>query len=75
VAIPRPLYLSRTVIEPLELGDPTSALEAAAAEAEEALRSAPQPPSVPSRFAAMGRVDASGSALPDLDAALARRRA
>ena len=38
---------------------------------EEALRSAPQPPAIPSRFAAMGRVDAAGTPLPDLDAALA----
>jgi hypothetical protein len=75
VAIPKPLYLSRTVIESVEVGDPTAALEAAAAQAEEALRSTPRPPSVPSRFAAMGRVDAAGTALPDLDAALARRRA
>ncbi len=75
VAMPKPLYLSRTVIESVEVADPTAALEAAAAQAEEALRSAPQPPSIPSRFAAMGRVDAAGTALPDLDAALARRRA
>mgnify|MGYP007089829264 FL=1 len=74
VAVPKPLYLSRPVIEPVEIGDPTEALAAAAAQAEEALRSAPQPPSIPSRFAAMGRVDAAGTPLPDLDAALARRR-
>ena len=52
VAVPKPLYLSRPVIEPVEIGDPTEALAAAAAQAEEALRSAPQPPSIPSRFAA-----------------------
>ncbi len=74
VPMPKPLYLSRMVIEPVETADPTAALEAAAAQAEEALRSAPQPPSVPSRFAAMGRVDAADTVLPDLDAALARRR-
>lgn len=74
VSIPKPLYLSRPVIEPVEIEDPTKALAAAAAEAEEALRSAPQPPAVPSRFAAMGRADAAGASLPDLDAALARRR-
>jgi hypothetical protein len=75
VAVPKPLYLSRTVVEPVVVADPTAALAAAAAEAEEALRSAPQPQSIPSRFAAMGRVDAADTALPDLDAALARRRA
>jgi len=77
VAIPKPLYLSRTVIEDrpvVELVETLESLDAAVAQAEEALRSAPQPPSVPSRFAAMGRVDAASTALPDLDAALARRR-
>ncbi len=74
VAMPKPLYLSRTVREPVEVADPSAALTAAAAQAEEALRSAPRPPAIPSRFAAMGRVDAAGDALPDLDAALARRR-
>jgi hypothetical protein len=77
VAVPKPLYLSRPVVlssvEPVETS-PTLDLARAAAEAEEALRSAPQPPAVASRFAAMGRVDAAGTPLPDLDAALARRR-
>lgn len=74
VAVPKPLYLSRPLAERVDVADPTEALAAAAAQAEEALRSTPQPPAVPSRFAAMGRVDAASTPLPDLDAALARRR-
>jgi len=66
-------------------------LVAAAASAEEVLRAAQQQvrtiadrspetparvaPTVPSRFAAMGIVDAATTAVPDLDAVLARRRA
>jgi membrane protein YdbS with pleckstrin-like domain len=75
VAVPKPLYLSRAVVEYVEAPDAAALLEAAAVEAEQTLRAAPRPPAVPSRFAAMGIVDDAASATPDIDAALARRRA
>lgn len=61
----------------------SQSLAAAAASAEQALRDAAPPAVVPSaaragassRFASMGIVDAFDTAAPDLDAALARRRA
>ncbi len=75
VAVPKPLYLSRAVVEYVEAPDPVALLEAATAEAEQALRAVPKPPAVPSRFASMGIVDAADAVAPDIDAALARRRA
>jgi len=83
VPVPKPMYLSRTVVEPAAGADPLEALRAAALASEEALRAAePAAPPVPvetrpaarSRFASMGIVDAPAAA-PDLDAVLARRRA
>ena len=74
-----------------DAADVADQLVAAAASAEEVLRAAHQQvptiadqppgtparlaPTVPSRFAAMGIVDAATTAVPDLDAVLARRRA
>jgi hypothetical protein len=85
VPVPKPMYLSRTVVEPGEAGEDLGAsLRAAALASEEALRASALPaapaepaearPAARSRFASMGIVDAPAPA-PDLDAALARRRA
>ncbi len=89
VALPKPLYLSRTTevssAQPAMQAerDLNAELERAAAHAERALRDRIQPPAVTpaapqpaaSRFASMGIVDVSTSGAPDLDAVLARRRA
>ena len=82
VAVPKPLYLSRaTIMQAADKKDPIHELAQAASAAERALRSVQQPPSIggPAEpmpgFAAMGIIDDSRPAAPDLDAALARRRA
>lgn len=87
VAVPKPLYLSRGVAVPAAASDPSVELAAAAAAAEQALRDVEQPPPIAaaaaprspeapaSRFASMGIVDAASAPAPDIDAALARRRA
>ncbi len=84
VPMPRPLYMSRAEAAPAAADrDLAESLRRAAAEAEQALREAEpaavQPaaaaPAPTSRFASMGIVDASETTTPDLDAALARRRA
>ena len=82
VQVPKPLYLSRGTAPALPAEDP-AVLAAAAAEAEKALRDVEQPPAVNpplapaarSKFASMGIVDAASAPAPDIDAALARRRA
>jgi len=86
VPVPKPLYLSRPAPEPVRIvADEVAAeLRAAAAVAEEKLRAAqaaaaapavePIPITRPSRFAAMGIVDDTTTAAPDLDAVLRRRR-
>jgi ABC-type multidrug transport system fused ATPase/permease subunit len=83
VPVPKPLYLSRPVVEPVVIvADEVAAeLRQAAAAAERARRAAEAAPVVepipitrPSRFAAMGIVDESPAATPDLDAVLRRRR-
>ena len=83
VPVPKPMYLSRTVVEAAAaVQDPAAELKLAAAAAERALRSVEQEatPLRPaaasvSPFASMGIVDDSAIAAPDLDAVLARRRA
>lgn len=77
VATPKPLYLSRTEVQPEPKVDPVAELERAAAAAEWALRSREQPRTIQpqSKFASMGIVDADGASTPDIDAVLARRRA
>jgi hypothetical protein len=83
VPVPKPLYLSRPAPQPVVIvADEVAAeLRQAAAEAERARRAAEAAPVVqpipitrPSRFAAMGIVEESGAAAPDLDAVLRRRR-
>jgi hypothetical protein len=83
VPVPKPLYLSRPAAEPVVIvADEVAAeLREAAAAAERARRAAEAAPVVepipitrPSRFAAMGIVDESAVATPDLDAVLRRRR-
>jgi hypothetical protein len=86
VPLPKPLYLSKPAPQPVVIvADEVAAeLRAAAARAERELRAAraaaakppvePIPISRPSRFAAMGIVDAGQTATPDLDAVLRRRR-
>ena len=86
VPVPKPLYLSKPAPEPVRIvADEVAAeLRAAAAVAEQKLRAAqaaaaapavePIPITRPSRFAAMGIVDDSATAAPDLDAVLRRRR-
>jgi len=86
VPVPKPLYLSRPAAEPVVIVADEIAAElreaaAAAAGAERARRAAEAAPVVapipitrPSRFAAMGIVDESAVAAPDLDAVLRRRR-
>lgn len=82
VAVPQPMYLSRSVVAAAASAqDPTLELTAAAAAAERALRNVQQeatplrPAATSSPFAAMGIIDASAVGAPDLDAVLARRRA
>jgi hypothetical protein len=86
VPLPKPLYLSKPAPQPVVIvADEVAAeLRAAAARAERELRAAqaaaakppvePIPITRPSRFAAMGIVDAGETATPDLDAVLRRRR-
>lgn len=85
VAVPKPMYLSRSdAPAAASATDLAASLRAAALASEEALREAtaaepaPAPAAAPaarSRFASMGIVDAAATGTPDLDAALARRRA
>ena len=83
VSVPKPLYLSRaTIMMAAEKQDPAHELALAAASAERALRGVQQPPHIAAPaareqagFAAMGIVETDRPAAPDLDAALARRRA
>jgi hypothetical protein len=85
VPVPKPLYLSRGTAAPTPAVDPAFELEVAAAAAERALCDVEQPPAIApvvqpaaassSRFASMGIVDAASAPAPDIDAALARRRA
>lgn len=85
VPVPQPLYLSRGTVAAAPVVDPTAELIVAAAAAEQVLRDIEQPPGIapaaqppaaaPSRFAAMGIVDPASAPAPDIDAALARRRA
>lgn len=80
VAVPKPLYLSRPEAPAAPARDTARELELAAAAAERALRAAeretvPVAPAARSGFAAMGIVDDATSAVPDIDAVLARRRA
>lgn len=83
VPVPKPLYLSRPAAEPVvivadevaaELREAAAAAERARRAAEAAPVVAPIPITRPSRFAAMGIVDESAVAAPDLDAVLRRRR-
>jgi len=83
VPVPKPLYLSRPVVEPVVIvADEVAAeLRQAAAAAEQARRVAEAAPVVepipfarPSRFASMGIVETGPAAAPDLDAVLRRRR-
>jgi hypothetical protein len=88
VAVPRPMYLSRSVAAPVESTvDPLEALRAAALESDRALREAQESPEVSpitrperapaaaSAFASMGIVGTADVTGPDLDEALRRRRA
>ena len=83
VAVPAPMYLSRTVVESAaSTADPTLELKQAAAAAERALRSAeqqatplPVAPASSSPFARMGILEDAPATAPDIDAVLARRRA
>ena len=88
VAVPKPLYMSRGVApaSTQSSADLAETLRRAALEAAESLRETEQVPSIqpaapePVRpaatgFAAMGIVDVTGAATPDIDAVLARRRA
>src|SRR5690554_312340 len=83
--LPKPLYLSRSEVEPVAQADVDAGLKAAAAQAERALRAAqeqatpiarPEPvPAPDNRFARMGIVDVDESNTPNLDDVLRRRRA
>lgn len=84
VPVPKPMYLSRAdAPAAASTTDLAASLRAAALAAEEAQREAAaaapvEPAAAPaarSRFASMGIVDAAATGTPDLDAALARRRA
>jgi hypothetical protein len=87
VAVPKPLYLSRSEAAPLEsTADPLESLRAAALESDRALREAQESPEVTriaqperpaaaaSAFASMGIVGKSDVTGTDLDEALRRRR-
>jgi len=87
VALPKPLYLSRSEAQQLpSVVDPREQLRLAALESDRALREAQEssevtpitqperPAAAASRFATMGIVGAEDAARPDLDAALRRRR-
>jgi hypothetical protein len=87
VAVPKPIYLSRSEALPTESSvDPIEALRAAALESDRALREAqespeispitkPERPAAASAFASMGIVSKADVTGPDLDEALRRRRA
>ncbi|MCU1413812.1 MAG: hypothetical protein JWN80_1152 [Microbacteriaceae bacterium] len=84
VPVPKPLYLSRPQAARATDAELQAAAELrqAAADAERKLREAheapevrPLRPAAVSRFASMGIVDPAATGTPDLDAALARRRA
>jgi hypothetical protein len=82
VPVPKPLYLSRPQVARATDSELQAAAELrqAAADAERKLREAREAPEVrplrpASRFASMGIVDPSATRPPDIDAALARRRA
>ncbi|MBU1588093.1 MAG: hypothetical protein KKH51_09145 [Actinobacteria bacterium] len=83
VPVPKPMYLSRSVVEAAAaVEDPAFELKLAAVAAERALRNA-ESEATPLRvaaasaspFASMGIVDDATTGAPDLDAVLARRRA
>ena len=83
VPIPKPMYLSRSVVEAAAaVDDPAFELKLAAVAAERALRNV-EKEATPLRvaaassspFASMGIVDDNTTSTPDLDAVLARRRA
>ena len=89
VAVPKPLYMSRGAApapSASSSADLAESLRRAAREAAESLREAEQVPSIQpaaqepvkpaaTGFAAMGIVDVTPTAAPDIDAVLARRRA
>lgn len=90
IPTPKPLYLSRTeapvVPQQVQHTDTAAELQAAAAQAERALRAAqeqatpiarpaPAAEAAPNRFARMGIVEVDESSSPDLDEVLRRRRA
>jgi hypothetical protein len=88
VAVPKPIYLTRSEAAPLEsAADPHEALRAAALESDRALREAQESPEIvpiarPERpaaaaspYAGMGIVGDADVASPDLDEVLRRRRA
>lgn len=88
VPVPKPVYLSRTTAPASQQSsaDLAESLRRAAREAAESLREAEQVPSIQpaadqaerpavTGFAAMGIVDVTPTATPDIDAVLARRRA
>ena len=72
VPLPKPLYMSKPVVAPPVMADPREdERKAAAVEAGEVTQLAP--PSKPSKFAAMGRIDLDSASAPDLEAAIRRR--
>ena|SRR5690554_720474 len=83
--LPKPLYLSRSEVAAVAQADVDSELKEAAAEAEQALRSAQEQatpivraeptPAPDNRFARMGIVEVDESSTPNLDEVLRRRRA
>lgn len=87
--VPKPLYLSRSEVAPVEQqvaqADSAAQLRRAAAQAEQTLRAAqeqatpiarPEPVAPPAnRFARMGIVDVEEASTPNLDEVLRRRRA
>jgi hypothetical protein len=88
VALPKPMYLTRSEAEPVESSvSPLESLRAAALESDRALREAQESPEVSpitkperaaaaaSAFASMGIVNRSDVTGPDLDEVLRRRRA
>ncbi|MCU1552487.1 MAG: hypothetical protein JWR36_3047 [Glaciihabitans sp.] len=88
VPIPKPQYLTRSEVAPVEVSDPVEELRTAAAESDRVLREAqtspevtpivapePAPASSPSRWASMGVVESLDTESTDLDDILRRRRA
>jgi hypothetical protein len=71
VPLPKPLYMSKPLVDPPVMADPREDERiTAAVDAGEVTQLAPA-----SRFAAMGRIELASGPAPDLDAALRRRRA